>query len=116
MENGNVLDNQLIAESSQNNGQTGPDRGRLNMQSQGSKSGGWVAGSSGTDQWLTVRFGDDNTVIVTGVATQGRQDEDQWVTKYRLQYRPHGSSGLLPYYREPGENTSKVANTIVILQ
>ncbi len=104
MASGAILDGRIFAYSSENPGQTGPDRGRLNLQQQGSKSGGWVAGNINGNHWFNVQFRNDYTVI-TGVATQGRQDEEQWVTKYKL--KNSFSDGFLPYI-EAGQNKSKV--------
>ena len=37
-------------------------------------------------------------ITVTAIATQGRSDHDQWVTKYRITY---GDDGVrFQYYRE----------------
>ena len=68
MENGAIPDGNIFAASSKNNGLTGPSRGRLNLQEQESKSGGWVAGASNTNQWLSVKFDKDYTII-TGTGT-----------------------------------------------
>ena len=45
--------------------------------------------------------------IVTAVATQGKQDEDSWVTSYSLKYKEH-SSGTFQDYIEQGHTTFKV--------
>ena len=42
-----------------------------------------------TNQWLQVDL--QQTTRVIGIATQGRHDWDQWVTKYKLEY---GDDGL----------------------
>ena len=43
---------------------------------------------------------------ITGVATQGRSDMNQWVTKYKLQYR--NNSTAFQYYKENGQVEDKV--------
>ncbi|KAL9960828.1 hypothetical protein ACROYT_G034333 [Oculina patagonica] len=106
MESGTILDGRIFADSFKNPGQTGPGRGRLNLQQEGSKSGGWVAGNIDGGQWFIVQFRKDTTVI-TGVATQGRQDEDQWVTKYKLTNKFNDIQNHRPYI-EAGQNASKV--------
>ena len=51
---------------------------------------GWVAGRKNTNQWLQVDL--KQTTRVIGIATQGRHDFDQWVTKYKLQYGDDGQT------------------------
>lgn len=52
--------------------------------------GGWSAKRNDANQWLQVDFVDIATV--KRVATQGRVEYSQWVTKYKLQYRNDGQS------------------------
>ena len=73
-------------------------QGRLNFQAIPWKSGSRSAGRNDLYQWLQVFLGDLFTV--TGVATQGRSDHDQWVTSYRLRYIDNGLS--FQDYREIG--------------
>ena len=49
-------------------------------------SGSWSAPVSTPGQWIRVSFITD--VNVHSVITQGRQDWDQWVTSYQIQYSP----------------------------
>ncbi len=112
MESGAIPDGKITATSSYNPGQTGPSRGRLNLHQEGSKSGGWVAGVMDGFQWLTVEFYNDGT-IVTAVATQGRQDYDQWVAKYRLKYRTWPNVDIVFDYIESGQNAPKVNKTTI---
>ena len=60
-------------------------QGRLNFQGIPMKSGSWSAGRNDLYQWLEVFLGGP-LYTVTGVATQGRSDHDQWVTRYILRY------------------------------
>lgn len=46
-------------------------------------------------QWLQINFG--NIARVTGIATQGRRDAHQWVTRYVLSY---GDGSIFTAYRE----------------
>ena len=48
--------------------------------------GSWSAPVSAVGQWIRVHFITD--VNVHSVITQGRQDWDQWVTSYQIQYSP----------------------------
>lgn len=85
-----------ITASSQFNSQHAPSGGRLNYQAQinsvgvTTQIGGWAASSNNKDQYLQIKF--SKITQITGVATQGRSDADQWVTSYKLQYSTDGSS------------------------
>lgn len=46
-------------------------------------------------QWLQICLG--NVARVTGIATQGRRDAHQWVTRYVLSY---GDGSIFKAYRE----------------
>ncbi|XP_078352588.1 uncharacterized protein LOC144637397 isoform X1 [Oculina patagonica] len=103
MESGSIFDTQISA-SSQQDDNLGPQRGRLNMKIIGIKQGGWAPLQSDLNQWLQVNLG--SNFRVTRVATQGRDGYDQWVTKYRLQYRADGVT--LKFYQELHESSAKV--------
>ena len=64
-------------------------QGRLNFQGIPTKSGSWSAGRNDLRQWLEVFLGGP-PFTVTGIATQGRSDQDQWVTMYRLMFSDDG--------------------------
>lgn len=49
------------------------------------KNGGWKSSHADLNQWIQVDLG--NITKVTGIATQGIFDSNQWVTKYSLSYR-----------------------------
>lgn len=87
LENGDVPDAAFSASSSANS-KHGPARSRLNIQSNSKGYGAWSAGANNGKQWLQIDFGE--LVRVTKVATQGRQDSGQWVTKYTLSYSVDG--------------------------
>ena len=87
LENGHVPDAAFSASSSANK-KHGPARSRLNMQPSSKGKGAWSAGANNGKQWLQIDFGE--LVRVTKVATQGRQDANQWVTKYILSYSVDG--------------------------
>ena len=80
-----LLSDSAITASSSSNPTSGfaPEVGRLHYLSSGSGTyGSWAAGSNNPYQWLQADLG--NWTRVTGVATQGRQDSDQWVKSYSL--------------------------------
>lgn len=85
-----------ITASSQFNSQHAPSGGRLNYQAQinsvgvTTQIGGWAASQNNKDQYLQIKF--SKITQITGVATQGRSDADQWVKSYKLQYSSDGSS------------------------
>ena len=87
MENGQVPDGAFSASSSAS-AKFNPIRSRLNIHSDSKGYGSWAAGANDGKQWLQIDFGE--LVQVTKVATQGRQDADQWVTKYTLSYSLDG--------------------------
>ena len=87
VENGHVPDGAFSASSSYS-AKNGPARSRLNVHSDSKGYGAWSAKANDGKQWLQIDFGE--LVQVTKVATQGRQDSDQWVTKYTLSYSLDG--------------------------
>ncbi|XP_022809604.1 uncharacterized protein LOC111346591 [Stylophora pistillata] len=100
MENKIISDGQIRASSSWN-GYSVASRGRLSIKASGSMRGSWTASKNDRNQWLQIDLGDNNTKV-TGVATQGGQDTDQWVTSYKLQY---GNDGVnFQYYKRQGED------------
>ncbi|KAL9978631.1 hypothetical protein ACROYT_G016168 [Oculina patagonica] len=88
LENFQVPDGAFSASSS-HDANHGPERSRLNLHSDNKgRKGAWSAKTNDGKQWLQIDFGE--LVHVTEVATQGRQDADQWVTKYTLSYSVDG--------------------------
>jgi len=79
-----------------------PGNGRLHFQKVPSplRYGAWATAGAhyllNKDSWFQVNFG--SWAKVTIVATQGRQDAAQWVTKYRLSYSYDGL--FFKYYME----------------
>lgn len=103
METGSISDAQISASSEWNN-MVGAERARLNGIKIKGKLGAWRSGNNRSGQWLQVDLVKYTTV--TGLATQGRSDSSQWVTKYRMQYSDDGVSFYL--YTEPGVGPQKV--------
>ena len=87
MENGAIKDAEISASSiwDANHGAT---RSRLNTIAQEGKTGAWSAKHNNVGQWVQVDF--DKGVKFTGIATQGRQDHDQWVKSYKIMYGEDG--------------------------
>ena len=74
-------------------------QGRLHYLEKPGKAGSWSARFNNLDQWLQIDLGNQLTKI-TGLATQGRNNFGQWVTKYKVQYSDDGAS--FRYYSDHG--------------
>ena len=97
MESGAISDEQLSASSSYPGYRA--TEGRLHS------STGWAAGSSDANQWFQVDL-KSPYMKVTRVATQGRHDVIQCVSKYKLQYSDDGVT--FQYYKESNQTKIKV--------
>ena len=83
MQNLQIPDSSITASSSSNAISFAPYIGRLNFLSAGSgKYGSWAAGANDENQWFQVDLG--SWTKISAVATQGRQDANQWVKTYTL--------------------------------
>lgn len=100
MEDRSISDEQITA-SSQWNANQAAHHGRLHWLN----AGGWVAATNDLSQWLQIDLGSLYTKT-TRVATQGRNGQEQWVTKYKLKFSNDGVN--FTYHREPGEADDKV--------
>ncbi|KAL9987547.1 hypothetical protein ACROYT_G001872 [Oculina patagonica] len=103
MENGAIFERQINA-SSQLDANHAATQGRLNFKATADIAGSWTAARNDSSQWLHIDLGSRYTKV-TRVATQGRSDATQWVTKYKLQYSKDGVN--FQYYREPGKTADK---------
>ena len=65
-------------------------QGRLNFQAGYGKSGAWSARHNDQNKWLQADL--DSSKNVTHLATQGRNDYDQWVTSYKVEHSSDGTS------------------------
>ena len=99
MENGAISDRQINASSQLDSSHAGT-QARLHF------TGSWSAGINDVNQWLQIDIGSRYT-NVTRVATQGRNGNSQWVTKYKIQYS-HDEGDTHQYYRDQGQTTDKV--------
>ena len=79
----------------------GPSNGRLNHAAANGKTGAWSAGANDANQWLQVDFG--RNVRITKLATQGRQDYDQWVKTFTLSYSVDGNPSFQIYQENGAE-------------
>ena len=103
METRLIKDTQIIASSEWDSNHAAA-QARLNFKADGGKQGAWSAGSNDANQWIQVALGSYTTLI--GIATQGRNGADQWVTKYQLLYSDDGAS--FHYYKAICEVLPKV--------
>ena len=85
LEDGRIQDGAMSA-SSQYNIYCAAKLGRLNLEAKSGNVGAWCVLTRDANQWLQIDLGGGTTV--TKVATQGRQDYDQWVTSYAISYNP----------------------------
>ena len=104
MENGLISDEQITA-SSEFDGYHAVNQSRLRFQPTSGKAGAWVVLTTDANQWLQVDLDSLNTTV-TRLATQRREDNEEWVTNYNLQYGDNEVN--LHYYREEGETVIKV--------
>ena len=104
VENGAINDAQISA-STQWDANHAAKQGRLNFKAVPGKAGSWSAAANNANQWLQIDLGNPNTKV-TGVGSQGRNANGQWVTKYTLQYSDDGAN--FQYYREQGQSGIKV--------
>ena len=104
MENGAISDGQISA-SSQLDSSHAVTQARLHFQAIAGKAGSWSARSNDLHQWLQIDLGSRHT-NVTRVATQGRNDSLQWITKYKLQYSNDGVN--FQYFKQQGQTAAKV--------
>ena len=102
MSDGVITDAQITASSEWNPVSHSVSFGRLYNKA---GSGAWVVRISDLSQWIQVDVGRQRTRI-TRIATQGRYNYPQWVTKYSLQVSNDGEN--FQYYKEQDQTTNKV--------
>ena len=85
LEDGRIQDGAISASSAYNI-YYAAKLGRLNLKAKVGNVGAWCVLTRDANQWLQIDLGAGTTV--TKVATQGRQDYDQWVTSYAISYNP----------------------------
>ena len=88
IEDGRIQDSAMTA-STIHSSTFSANLGRLNLVARSGKNGAWCAKTSNNKEWLQIDLG--NPTTVTKVATQGRQNADQWLTSYSISYSLTGS-------------------------
>ena len=88
IEDGRIQDSAMTA-STVHSSAHAAHLGRLNQVARSGKVGAWCAKTSNNKEWLQIDLG--NPTTVTKVATQGRQDHNQWPTSYSISYSLTGS-------------------------
>jgi len=79
----------------------GPENARLNFVPARGRVGSWSSQGKDANQWLQVDF--LQNVKIAKIATQGRQDDDQWVKTYKIMYSEDGpTSSIFKTYQENG--------------
>ncbi|KAL9982962.1 hypothetical protein ACROYT_G005077 [Oculina patagonica] len=107
LESGLVTDQQMSASSLWEKSH-GPENARLNLAAARGKTGAWSAKTNDQNQFLQVDFW--RNVKITKFQTQGRQDYEQWVKKYKLSYSVDGSSAFQTY-QENGVDKVFIGNS-----
>ena len=110
MESGAIFDSQITA-SSVYNDNLAARNARLHFKGSENpiRRAGWVAGVKNINQWLQVDLQQITRVI--GMATQGRHDFEQWVTKYKLQYGDDGQTFRV--YKRNGDISDTVCKSML---
>ena len=103
MENKGIPDANIRL-SSQLDGNHSAKEARLNSKADWHKGGGWSALSNNFNQWLQVDI--SGNLQVTGVATQGMNGKNQWVSRYRIQYSSDGVT--FEFYNATEDSSAKV--------
>ena len=103
MENRLIRDSQITASSKWDSNHAAI-QARLNFKAGGGKQGAWSARSNDANQWIQVALRSYTKLI--GIATQGRNGANQWVTKYQLQYSDDGV--IFHFYKALCETLPKV--------
>ena len=88
IEDGRIQDGAMRASTIHNSAHAA-HLGRLNLVARSGKAGAWCAKTSNNKEWLQIDLG--NPTTVTKLATQGRQDSNQWPTSYSISYSLTGS-------------------------
>ena len=102
-----AIPNGQVKASTEYDGNHAAIQGRLYYKAIPGKAGSWSARTNNVNQWLQVDLGSE-FIRVRGVASQGGNAYNQWVTKYKLQYSNDGVH--FQYYWEQGQGAEKVKN------
>ena len=112
VESGNIINDQLTSSSDLNNG-AGKQQWRLKQLPKLDVPGGWVALHGDEHPWLQISL--YRQTQITGIILQGRQDEDQWVTSYKVQTSLDGTLwNHVPGKDINGEGNNEEVNIITL--
>ena len=103
VEDGRIQDSAMSASTIESSSHAA-NLARLNLVAASSKAGAWCSQKLDKKQWLKIDVGILTTV--TKVATQGRQNNSQWVTSYSISYSINNS--YWANYTEDGESKVEV--------
>ena len=92
------IKNTAMTASSSYNVFHGPYLARLHRSRTGRYMGAWVARIRNANQYLQIALG--RPMKITGIATQGRHDANQWVTRYLVAFSQDNMH--FEYYMEYG--------------
>ena len=101
-----AIKNSMVTASSQWNNYHAAFLGRLHWGRRGRYMGAWSAKHNNRYQYLQVDFGRAAKII--RIATQGRQDADQWVTQYYVMH----SLDLLRFSEYKERNNRRVSEEL----
>ena len=92
MEDERILDEQITASSEFDPVTHGVLNSRLNHVAGNGVRGAWIVanGDSDVNQWIQVDL--RASKLVSGIVLQGREDNDQWVSTYKVAYSDDGNS------------------------
>ena len=111
MESGRIIDDRLQS-SSDPSSEAGKNQWRLNQVSKHGVPGGWVALDGDEKQWLQISL--YRQTPITGVIMQGREDEDQWVTLYKVKTSLDGGAWTyVPGIDMNGEDSEEEVSSVV---
>ena len=106
MQNGKIPDSAITA-SSEYSSACKAMNGRLHFLHRSGRVGSWLANRLDVYQYLQVNFGD--WTKISHVATQGRNDADQWVKSFSLSYGY--DSVFFRIYKEDNKKKVKIRFT-----
>lgn len=101
-----AIKNSMVTASSQWNNYHAAFLGRLHWGRRGRYMGAWSAKHNNRHQYMQVDFGRAAKII--RIATQGRQDADQWVTQYYVMH----SLDLLRFSEYKERNSRRVSEEL----
>ncbi|CAH1781368.1 unnamed protein product [Owenia fusiformis] len=109
-----IVPDERITSSSDFDAYHSSNRARMHTLKEGPNKGGWAAKNNDVNQWIQAEFSRPMRVRV--IATQGRSDVDQWVTRYMLEYSYRTDSNFQMYQQPYGFrkefNGNKDRNTV----